>query len=299
MDKLRDELRILKKDKNFIYTNFYDKWKQVLKEHVRSEIDQQLFKLTSHKETSAVDLTLPGHHYLGPGSKLEENKEPSNERDQIAYLHDWEYFLSLHKEDVSEADYEAVNNFDRGDQQQQRTAPDGEQERRETISPTSTTAESERSEEDTASFRGFASTTPTPLPDFQGFNSQNEDGSLLSDGYQRLLEIINELNASNGHEAPPVLRPQRLHVRTSRAADQSLPNISLHIDDQHHIQDDHTGDITDSQDIQEEQENSRLDQLSGPEIPVPYIHDLLNSFVDEGEVCFHRCTRKIHVMCAI
>jgi hypothetical protein len=109
LDKLRDELRQFREDKGLNYDAFYKEWKEVLQRHINNEANSQLFKLSSG--TSGVDLTIPGHNYVGPGSKLSENKEPTSDTDHAAYLHDWQYYLSLHKEDISDADYEAVNNF--------------------------------------------------------------------------------------------------------------------------------------------------------------------------------------------
>jgi hypothetical protein len=128
---------------------------------------------------------------------------------------------------------------------------------------------------------------------FLGFE---QDGATLLDGYQRLLEVINELNASYGDEAPPVLRPQRQRVRTSAAADQSIPDLSLHVDSQPSASEHISGSSPGAQDLEN---TEAIEQLTLPEIPLAYIHELLDSFVDEGEVCFHRCTRKIHIMCSI
>jgi hypothetical protein len=46
----------------------------------------------------------PGHHYLGPGNKLQEFKPPVDSDDEIALLHDLNYKYAKTKDDISEAD---------------------------------------------------------------------------------------------------------------------------------------------------------------------------------------------------
>lgn len=107
LGKLRDEKRLFNADIRTNYNEFYRKWKDVMKKLI---LAAQLFKLSAPSGT--IDLTLPGHNYLGPGSEV-SGPDSTNRRDQVAYKHDWEYFLALHKEDVSEADYRGVQEFGR------------------------------------------------------------------------------------------------------------------------------------------------------------------------------------------
>ncbi|ASM93488.1 VP1 [Lupine feces-associated densovirus 2] len=54
---------------------------------------------------------LPGHNYLGPGSKLDGNKAPVDEDDEIAYVHDRSYEQSASADDIRKADREALYSF--------------------------------------------------------------------------------------------------------------------------------------------------------------------------------------------
>lgn len=52
----------------------------------------------------------PGHNYLGPGNKV-DNGKPVNEADYIAQQHDIAYEKSRTKEDIYNADKEAIHGF--------------------------------------------------------------------------------------------------------------------------------------------------------------------------------------------
>jgi hypothetical protein len=84
----------------------------VLQKHVVDTAKSQLFKLGNN--SPSIDLTLPGHKYFGPGSVIgveTTDAPPTNERDEIAYAHDWQYAPAIHKEDIIEADYKAIEEF--------------------------------------------------------------------------------------------------------------------------------------------------------------------------------------------
>lgn len=53
---------------------------------------------------------LPGHNYLGPGNPL-ENGPVKNKADQIAKEHDHQYNKANYKEDIYEADQQAIWEF--------------------------------------------------------------------------------------------------------------------------------------------------------------------------------------------
>jgi hypothetical protein len=53
----------------------------------------------------------PGHHYLGPGNKLEEFKPRVDIDDEIALLHDFKYKYSKTEVNIREADRIAVGDF--------------------------------------------------------------------------------------------------------------------------------------------------------------------------------------------
>ena len=56
------------------------------------------------------ELTLIGYKYLGPGNKLDKG-EPVNRADRIAQVHDFAYDKAKTKEDVYQADREALIQF--------------------------------------------------------------------------------------------------------------------------------------------------------------------------------------------
>lgn len=53
----------------------------------------------------------PGHNYLGPGSDLKSGKQPVDEDDQIALLHDRLYEQSTSEEEIRKADLDTIKRF--------------------------------------------------------------------------------------------------------------------------------------------------------------------------------------------
>ena len=62
----------------------------------------------AHKATSGI--TLPGHHYIGPGNPL-NGHQPVDKDDEIAKEHDEAYNIAKTSEDVINADKKAIDRF--------------------------------------------------------------------------------------------------------------------------------------------------------------------------------------------
>lgn len=92
----------LKYDNNFILKeSFGDK----------NEVPHKRYTGHFFMPSEKIDLTLPGHNYLGPGNNL-EGKPVTNEADLIAKNHDYEYHESTHQKDISKSDGKAVKQFE-------------------------------------------------------------------------------------------------------------------------------------------------------------------------------------------
>lgn len=59
-----------------------------------------------------MKLTVPRHNYLGPGNPL-NNGEPVDKDDAIARVHDNEYSVARHQQDIFDSDWKAVKEFGR------------------------------------------------------------------------------------------------------------------------------------------------------------------------------------------
>lgn len=92
----------LKYDNNFILSeSFGDK----------NEVPHKRYTGHFFMPSEKIDLTLPGHNYLGPGNNL-EGKPVQNEADLIAKNHDYEYHEATSQKEISKSDKKAVENFE-------------------------------------------------------------------------------------------------------------------------------------------------------------------------------------------
>lgn len=88
---------------------------EVVEHNLKRVNDMNRLAQALHKESDAIDLTVPGFNYLGPGTKtaanILANLKPTNRLDEIALHHDLAYLTAVTPQDVENADTRAAKNF--------------------------------------------------------------------------------------------------------------------------------------------------------------------------------------------
>jgi hypothetical protein len=123
MEDVSTKLNAFNKKFNKQFKKFLKELLYNWKKYMHIAFDKQEAKILLKKITSDItsnkgvsgnskipNLTLPGHNYIGPGNPLDSGLAV-NRNDSIAWAHDWRYHLSSTKEDITQADSIAINEF--------------------------------------------------------------------------------------------------------------------------------------------------------------------------------------------